>query len=67
MRTEFAFRNPDELLVTLTVTAPLGEFRALRKQMAQEWPSYEMSRQIGDVIRAAEEKFTAHSPEPDNG
>ena len=59
MRSEFKFQNPDELVATITMTATVGEWRKLRALLPPEWPAWDVSSQIGDVIRAAEAKFYA--------
>lgn len=58
MNTEFSLRVPDEARATVTITATVGELKQLRKQLANEWPSWDFARQLGDVIRQAEERFS---------
>lgn len=59
MRTKFEFNKPDDLVATVSVTMSVKEFRELRKQLKNEWPSWKLGDAIGDVIRQAETVFYA--------
>ena len=59
MRSEFKFQNPDELVATITMTATVKQWRELYEQLPPQWPSWDVARQIGEVISAAQEKFYA--------
>jgi hypothetical protein len=61
MRTTFKICSPDEIQATLTVTMTVKEWRELRTQLVDSWPSWQLSRDIGDVIRQAEKTFYANT------
>lgn len=63
MRAKFQTESPDEISMTLTMTMPLGQWKKLRSQLAQDWPSWDVGRQISDMVRQAEEKFYPTSEE----
>ena len=54
MRSEFKFQNPDELVATITMTATVKQWRELYEQLPRQWPSWDVARQIGEVISAAQ-------------
>lgn len=66
MRSTFKLDNPDDMQATMTLTMSVKEWRQLRKQLSDSWPSWDFSRQIGDLIGAAEAHFYAKE-EPGNG
>lgn len=58
MRAVFKIVNPDEVEATITVTATIKDWRALRGQLTNgAWPSWKFSSAITDAIRQAEAKF----------
>lgn len=59
VRTRFKIDKPDAMEATLTVTATVSEWRELRDQLGERWPSWDFARQIGNVIRQAERVFDA--------
>jgi hypothetical protein len=60
MRSTFKLDNPDDMQATMTLTMSVKEWRQLRKQLSDSWPSCDFSRQIGDLVRAAEAHFYAN-------
>ena len=63
MKAQFQIQKPDDMQATIVLTATVGEFRQLRAQLCEKWPSWDFSRSIGDVIRQAESTFYADEPE----
>ena len=63
MKAAFQIQKPDNMQATIVLTATVGEFRQLRTQLSDKWPSWEFSRSIGDVIRQAESTFYADESE----
>lgn len=54
--------EPEEVEVTVTLTATLGEFKKLRDQMQERWPGWEVARIIQSATDRIEAKLRA--PEP---
>lgn len=65
MRAVFEIRNPDAVEASVTVTMTIKQWRELRGQMGNAWPSWDFARVIGDVIRKAEQQFYAIAPDED--
>jgi hypothetical protein len=55
--------NADSIELELTARMPLSEWRALKAQMSDKWPSWEFGRQIDSMIRQAEKHFTPENKE----
>jgi hypothetical protein len=51
METKAQFTNPEDLRVTLSITMKLHEWRQVKKQLSSAHPSWELSSQIGSVVR----------------
>jgi len=49
--------NANTIELQLTVTMPLSQWRELKSQMGDKWPSWDFARAIGDMIRQAEKHF----------
>jgi len=64
VRATFRIQNPDEVMATVTVSMPIKQWRELRGQLSDKWPSWDFARVIGDAIRQAEETFYAKTEEP---
>jgi hypothetical protein len=54
---DFKIARPDELVVVVTLTATVGELRALSKQLVGQWPSFQLSQDLACVIREAEKVY----------
>lgn len=53
MRAIAQINKPDEVDVTITITAPLKEWKALREQIGgweAKWPAYDFQRAIVEVV-----------------
>ena len=48
--------SPDEVSVTITLSAPIGEWRALRSQLGKEWPSWQFGVMLGSMIYELEKR-----------
>ncbi len=57
MKATFKLDDVDAVQATMTLTMPVGEWRKLKKIMPSEWPGWDLSRNIGDLIRHAEAHF----------
>lgn len=65
MDVQFKFENVDDVQATLTVTMTVGEWRALKTQLAvTEHPSWRLGNAIRDVIYKAETTFYADHKAP---
>lgn len=67
MKSTFKLDNVDEMQATMTLTMPVKEWRALRKSVKSEWPGFDFTRQIDDLIRAAEGHFYTSTPTVEDG
>lgn len=54
MRGTFRFQNPDALEATITLTAPVGEWKALKALLADKWPAWDVGLLLSDLISRAE-------------
>jgi hypothetical protein len=64
MRATFQIRNPDDIEAAVTITMTIKQWRVLRGQLSQDWPSWKFGSVISDTIRQAEQSFYASdSPE----
>lgn len=50
MKTRMMIENPDAVLVTIKMTMPMKEWTDLRDQLANQWPSSNLSSHITDVV-----------------
>jgi hypothetical protein len=53
----FKVEKPENIEVTLTMTMRLKDWNALSRQLANEWPSSDLSRTISDVTNQANKVF----------
>jgi len=54
MHTIAQINEPDRTSVTITITQTLKEWKALRLQLQDEWPSSDLTRQIDSVVSKIE-------------
>lgn len=45
--------RPEAIVYTMTITASAKEWESLRDQLKEEWPGWELSRQIDDLLSQA--------------
>lgn len=64
LQSTFEVEKPNDVVFTLKITAPLSEFRQLQKQLASEWPSWQLTGAINDLISAATNTFREEPKEP---
>ena len=57
MRAFFEVINTDKIEMQLTMTMVLKEWKELRNQLINEWPSSDLSRDIADLVGQAEKHF----------
>ncbi len=62
MRTKAKIIEPDAVEVEITIRMTLHGWRELRSQLSGAYPSWELSRQISDVVNAVSDTFTAADP-----
>ena len=60
MRTYFELHDINRIEATLSVTMPIGEWRALRAQLADQHPSWRFASAISNVIEQAERVFCSN-------
>ena len=54
---KFELQNADNLEALLTIRMKVKEWKMLKDQLKDEWPSSDLSRLICDLINKAEESF----------
>lgn len=54
MRSTFTVNKPDEVEMTLKITMPLKEWKNLKDQLCEKWPSSKLGITISNVIYKAE-------------
>lgn len=68
MRLRYSLTDPAKITATLELTMTIGEFEALKKQLADAnlrgWPSMTLSTALSDVIRRAHASFASESFDP---
>lgn len=58
MKTYMKAADPDRIEMTLTVTMPLKQWRKLQEQLVSEYPSWDLSGQIADMVTQATRSFS---------
>ncbi len=51
--------NPKEIEFEITIRGTAGEFEQLRERIAEQWPGWEVGRQISNIVSKATAHFTA--------
>lgn len=71
MRGQFSIRATDDMPATLTLTGPVGDFRALAKRIREDganaahtWPVCDLLRQLDDLVNQAEKTFYSTEGKP---
>lgn len=64
LRATFQLTNPDTAEASMTITMPVGDWKALRQQLADtknsmSFPACRLREMVADLIRGAEESFEA--------
>ncbi len=49
----FMMENPEKLMATMKITASVKEWEELRDQLTRDWPSWQFSNLITDLITQA--------------
>jgi hypothetical protein len=57
MRSVFEAKRPDDIEMQLTITMTLGKWRELRAAIKEQYPGWEFSVKISELIKFAEEHF----------
>jgi hypothetical protein len=57
MKAKIKAQKPDEIEMELTLTMRLKDWKELRSQVQQAWPSWEVGSAISDLINQAEKHF----------
>lgn len=61
MRGTFKLCNIDSIDASMTISMTVKEWRELRNQLSDEWPSWDLSSQISKLIAQAESTFYART------
>lgn len=64
MKATARVQSPDKVNVTITITAPLEQWKQLREQLGAwkaAWPASDFQRVIGDVVTKVENTVLADS------
>jgi len=59
MKARFMIEAPDKIEATMKITMTIKEWTELRDQLANQWPSWELSRNITDLITQARKIYYA--------
>lgn len=62
MTSKFTPSNPDKIEMTLSLTMSLYEWKQLKAQMSNEWPSWEIGGKIRSMIDQASTSFYPQEP-----
>lgn len=54
----FQAENPEEIVMALTLTMPVREWRQLRTQLSSAHPSWKVGSMISDMVLEACQKFS---------
>lgn len=59
MKARFMLENPDEIQATMKITMRVKDWKELRDQLAQKWPSSQLSVAITSVVAEASKAYYA--------
>ena len=59
MRALMRVEKPDEIMVTMELTMSLKDWKELRTQLVDNYPSWELSSKITDLMIQCQEHFYA--------
>jgi hypothetical protein len=59
LKARFRLEDPDAQLATMTLTMPLKEWKELRDKLPSEWPAWQLSGAINDLVMQAQKVFCA--------
>lgn len=68
MRAKFQIERPADVEASMTLTMTIREWEQLRAQLSDAWPTWDLSRSINDLVRAATKHFnvdTQNLPAPE--
>jgi len=57
MTTTLKVEKPDAIEMTLTMTMPLGHWKKLKNQLANNFPAWDLSTAITEMVNKAETHF----------
>jgi hypothetical protein len=57
MNVKFQVEKPDDVVATLTITMTLRQWKELRDQLNQSWPSWKLAAAITDVLYQTTKPF----------
>jgi hypothetical protein len=64
MKTVMRIEKPGLVEVSLTITMPLTDWQRLREQLSNDYPSWGLAQEIGDVVSQLERKvFKLEKPD----
>jgi len=64
VRIEYELQDPDKLEAVLTIRMSVAEFKELRGQLDQAWPSWKIGHAINTIVSDAEKKFSVKVEAP---
>jgi hypothetical protein len=59
MRTSIKVENPDDVLMSMTITMTVKQWTELQQQLQNTWPSWVLSSRITTLIHQARKVFYA--------
>lgn len=63
MKTHLMVENPGEVEMTMKITMKVRDWEKLREQLANDWPAWDLSRNITDLLGQARKIFYPTQPE----
>jgi hypothetical protein len=58
MKSTFHLTRPDDAPATMTITMGIGEWRQIRKQLSEDYPSWRLGLMISKLLEKADAHFT---------
>ncbi len=63
MRTKFYLDNPDDMQATMEITMSVKEWKELKEELSDKYPSWQLSSSIMSLICQAEKVFNEKTEE----
>ena len=57
MKIDAVVTNPGEIEVAMTITMDLNRWKQLREQLATEYPAWDLSSKIREMVERVENRF----------
>jgi len=57
MKANFTTTNPGDIEMTMELTMNLKEWKKLKNQLSEDWPSWDLGSKITSMVYQAEQSF----------